>query len=164
MAYSAKAVANSFLDIAESQNKKLTLMKLQKLVYFAHGWHLAIADKPLIDERVEAWKYGPVIPSIYHEFKAFGNTPITLRATHFDPENLRLIEATIPKEDNFTESLINKIWVVYGKLSAIQLSNMTHLPDTPWTKTWGDGAPKGTDMDDNLIKEYFSSKIHASKT
>ena len=78
---SSKAVANYFLDIAERDGKTLNPMKLQKLVYIAHGWHLAIRRRPLIRESVEAWKYGPVIADLYHEFKKFGNMPITERAT-----------------------------------------------------------------------------------
>jgi len=52
-------------------------MKLQKLVYYAHGWHLALNNEPLIDEQVECWQYGPVISSLFHEFKiqlAIGDT------------------------------------------------------------------------------------------
>ncbi|HEY1718789.1 MAG TPA: type II toxin-antitoxin system antitoxin SocA domain-containing protein, partial [Verrucomicrobiae bacterium] len=55
------AVANRFIELAQKSDSKLTLMKLLKIVYFAHGWHLALRDKsPLIDDTVEAWKFGPV--------------------------------------------------------------------------------------------------------
>ena len=69
--YSAIAVANCFLDIADAQSRPITPLKIQKLVYIAHGWHLAIYEEPLIVELVEAWKWGPVIPLLYHEFKNF---------------------------------------------------------------------------------------------
>ena len=77
---SAKAVANHFLDLAERDGTTLNPMKIQKLVYIAHGWHLAIMEKPLIHESVEAWTYGPVIPDLYHEFKRWGNEGIRKRA------------------------------------------------------------------------------------
>ena len=64
--YSSKAVANSFLDIAEAGNvNDISPMKLQKLVYYAHAWHLAFLGQPLIREEVQAWKFGPVIPDVY---------------------------------------------------------------------------------------------------
>ena len=57
--YSAKAVANYFLARAKESGETLSPMKLQKLIYFAHGWHLAVFDAPLLDEEVQAWDYGP---------------------------------------------------------------------------------------------------------
>ncbi|MDQ6665177.1 MAG: DUF4065 domain-containing protein, partial [Acidobacteriota bacterium] len=72
MAYDALAVANYFLDCARKDGRELDPMGIQKLVFFAHGWHLALVGSPLIEQRVEAWEYGPVIPDIYHAFKEFG--------------------------------------------------------------------------------------------
>ncbi len=40
-------------------------MKLHKLLYYAAGWHLGFTGEPLFDEDIEAWQYGPVVPSIY---------------------------------------------------------------------------------------------------
>jgi uncharacterized phage-associated protein len=61
MPYPAAAIANEFIKVAKRNGVLLTPMKLQKLVYFAHGWYLALLGKPLINEPVEAWKFGPVI-------------------------------------------------------------------------------------------------------
>lgn len=55
---------------------------MQKLLYVAHGWHLALYDAPLIaDEYLEAWQYGPAYASVYYEFRDFGRLPITRLAT-----------------------------------------------------------------------------------
>jgi uncharacterized phage-associated protein len=73
--YSSKAVANTFLDIAKANNvADISPMKLQKLIYYAHAWHLAFLGQPLIKEEVQAWKFGPVIPDVYFEFKECGNS------------------------------------------------------------------------------------------
>ena len=43
----------------------MTAMKLQKLCYFAYGYHLAWEERPLFPERFEAWANGPVSPALY---------------------------------------------------------------------------------------------------
>ena len=71
------AIANYFIKKPFEDGTELTPMKLLKLVYAAHGWHLDLAGEPLIGERVEPWKYGPVVPSAYDEFKDYGDRNIT---------------------------------------------------------------------------------------
>jgi uncharacterized phage-associated protein len=157
MNYSAKAIANYLIDVAyDDRKRRLSPMNLQKLVYFAHGWYLALYDKPLLDEKIEAWPYGPVVPSLYHEFKSFGCKNIRQHATDVCLDDD--FEIVTPKIQNNKplKSFLDKIWEVYGDYSAIQLSNMTHEDGTPWAITWGQlGVPKNTDIDDNVIKDYF---------
>jgi len=161
MPYEAKAIANYFIDLAKRDGRELTPMKLQKLIYFAHGWSLAIYGKPLIDEQVEAWRFGPVISSIYHEFKRFGSQSITdyAKGIELDKGNIlnsRIVVPEVRPDDAETKALLDKIWEIYGGYTAVQLSNATHLPGTPWEKVWGtNGAPRGTDIDQELIKDYF---------
>ena len=57
MPYDAKSIANFFIDRAKESGETLTQMKLHKLIYYAHGWHLALTGEPLIDEPVQAWNY-----------------------------------------------------------------------------------------------------------
>ena len=74
--YDALAVANEFLERANKAKRPITPMQLLKLVYFAHGWYLALENKALVKERFEAWKFGPVCRPIYREFKRFGMNPV----------------------------------------------------------------------------------------
>lgn len=162
MAYDAKAIANYFLELAKQQGKTIDPMAIQKLVYFAHGWNLALFDRPLITDRIKAWDYGPVISSLYGEFKEFGNGPITRLARSYEfKENLKLT-VIIPSINDYrdsanyevTKSLLNRVWEVYGDFSAIQLSNMTHEDGSPWSTARRENKEI---IDDEVIKRYFSA-------
>ena len=85
MEVNALAVANYFVELSKRDKVPLHLLGLVKRVYIAHGFSLAITGRPLIDprfDRIEAWKYGPVIPSVYHSFKHNKYDPITEPAAH----------------------------------------------------------------------------------
>ena len=111
MGYLAKAVANEFLKLAQNENATLTQMKLQKLVYIAHGFNLALVDSALLEDKIQAWQYGPVIPSLYGEFKSFGNSPITRNATITKIDNDFNINHKVPKiDDKKTKELIVAVW------------------------------------------------------
>ncbi len=174
MAYDAKAIANHFLKIAAEQGQRITPMQMLKLVYFAHGWHLALTGEPLINELVEAWEYGPVIPSLYHEFKKFGNQPIIEDAISLRADGMKLYmhrdsldDETDLTRKEFVDRLLRRVWENYGKLNGIQLSKLTHLHGSPWdaTRRKGDNANlKGVDIPNEEIREYFTKLLHSDGT
>lgn len=126
--YSAIAVANYFVQKALTDNADMTPIKLVKLTYIAHGWHLAITGgKPLISESVLAWRYGPIVQSVYNAFKKYGREQVT--SLEFDFGNR---VATV--EDRKTKEILNRVWEVYKDFTGPQLSALTHKSDTPWDK------------------------------
>jgi uncharacterized phage-associated protein len=168
MPYKALEVANYFLDLAKRDKKPISPMKLQKLVYFAHGWNLALRNEPLLLERVEAWDYGPVIPAVYHAFKECGRGEIKELAASvdLDDDGKIVIADYVLKADKDTFALLKRVWDVYRSYTAIQLSNATHDPDGAWFKTYheGEGAQRrGVDIPDPLIREEFIGRIKRSK-
>ena len=150
MIYTPRKIADFFL-YAGKDDQSMTPMKLIKLVYIAHGWCLGLYNRPLINESPEAWKYGPVIPSLYDKFRQYGNQKIDI------PVNENPIQ-----EDDKTNLLLQKIWNTYGKYTAIQLSAMTHEPGTPWSITWEKAKKQYKNLNltipDNLIQEHYISK------
>lgn len=160
--YSPLAIANYFLDKAKAEGKPLSPMKLQKLIYFAHGWHLALyGGKPLLNEQVQAWDYGPVVPSVYHEFKKFGSGRIEQYGTDFDFSKGEIITPRIPLDDKQTLALLDKIWEVYGKYTGIQLSNLTHEHNSAWTDVRNDpenGGMRSVGIPNKLIQREFEAK------
>lgn len=160
MPYDALVVANSFLDLANLNKQKLDLIKLQKLIYFAHGWSLAIYDKPLINEEIQAWQFGPVILSVYHEFKRYGLNSIKTKALTLTTEG-RSIFPQISLTDNQAIELVKKIWDVYGKFTGIQLSNISHELGTPWAEAQKRNIQNlvSFSITNEEIKKYFISLI-----
>ena len=136
MAHNPLAVANYFLELAKTTGG-LDPMKVQKLIYFAHGWHLALhgENAPLINEPTQAWEYGPVVQSVYHEFKSFGGSKIDRLGTDFDMATGQEFTPRVPLSDEQAIPLLNKIWEIYGKYSGLQLSHLTHQVGSAWYKT-----------------------------
>ncbi len=169
MSYDPKAIANDFLSRARGDGVSLSPMKLQKLVSFAHGWWLALTGRPLIHEQVEAWAFGPVIPSLHRAFRRFGNGPISETAslpTTMESVDRSETDRTVlpvgfrPEESESLRLFLDRVWEIYGKYSAIRLANATHQPGTPWHQVYceyGGDIPKGTDIPTASIREYFRS-------
>jgi uncharacterized phage-associated protein len=165
MAYDARAIANYFLDCAWKAGSEMTPMKLQKLIFFAHGWHLASVDAPLVVDPIEAWTYGPVIPSVYHAFKGFGSGAITAHATYFDFKEFDFKTPQIKVEDTSAREVLDAVWGVFKDTSAIELSKLSHVSDGPWAAAReGSNEKKGTIIRDDLIKEYFVKKAQNNPT
>ena len=157
--YKPSHVANFFLAKAKEENVDITPMKLLKLVYIGYGWVAAVLDKELFSEPIEAWQHGPVIPSLYHEFKHYKKDPIKEKSGEFDLETGDFIEPSIPNSDSDTLMVLNKVWESYQRFSAWTLREMTHQPDTPWSKAFKDG--NGTDIPYETIAPHFKEKITA---
>ena len=156
----ALAVANYFVTKAINEGAILTPMKLVKLVYVSHGWYLALYDEPLISEAVQAWKFGPVIPTVYHGFKDYGDQQITSCATEF--MNYNLVVPIVKKDD--TKKFLNAVWEEYKKFNGLQLSALTHQSDTPWDIVYnqqGGSKRNGAIITNDLIKEHYKGKIAA---
>lgn len=157
MPHSSLAVANEFLRRAKDADTELTQMQLQKLVYLAHGWSLAIKDEPIVQDEFEAWKFGPVIRRLYDALNFYGRRPIS--------SFIIWGQDTPFKDDDGTEAfdeisenearLIDKVWSVYGKYPAFKLSALTHEPGSPWEQCFVEG--KNNVIPDKKIGEYFNS-------
>lgn len=148
----ATSVANEFIRVAAGKQQSLTPLQLMKLVYIAHGWSLAIRQQPLIREEIQAWRYGPVIPHLYHLIKRWGRGAIS--------ETLNSGYTRTPPHITSTEvrSFINEVFERYGWLSGPALSNLTHMPGTPWHRTFVDGQNRR--ISQALIAEHYRELLN----
>ncbi len=164
--YDARAIANFFLDRAEAQGMKLTIMTLLKVLFFAHAWHLAKEAKPLIAQPFEAWEYGPVSRVVYDQFKKFGKEQISKRAVSFDLN--RASFCTTPYLlDSYTEEFLTNIFDYYSQFDAFQLSDLTHEEGSPWHVVWSAAATRavpGMYIPNELIAAWFKGRREVYRT
>ena len=156
--YTPAHVANFFLDRAEKAGRPITQLKLMKLVYIAHGWMLAVLDRPAFNDDVLAWKHGPVIRSLYDEFKHYSSQPIREHAIDLDLDSLELTVPRVPQSDADALIVLEKVWGVYSPYTASSLRAKTHERDTPWDQTYKEGQ-RDLVIDTDLIKSHFRQKV-----
>lgn len=142
----AQDVAEYFLtSVDEEAGDSLSSLKLQKLLYYAQGYNLAIHGAPLFNEAIEAWEHGPVVPLLYRQYKQHGSEPIP------PPKAI-----DVAKFDNQTRELLDEVFEVYGQFSAAKLRNMTHA-EKPWLDAYRNGP--STTISLESMKEYFKTQI-----
>jgi uncharacterized phage-associated protein len=153
----AKAVANKLLDWADADGIPVSPMKLQKLVFFPHADFLVNYGKPLVRQDFEAWDYGPVIPSLYAEFKHWKDARILSRARAFNPANGLKITPILhlaPDEMAF----LRDRFAYYRDFSAVELSRMSHNSDGAWRQARSLFA-NGLNMD-RRISNQLIQRLH----
>lgn len=125
----AVEVADWFVAWARANgDNDLTHLKLQKLLYYAQGWNLALYGHPAFSDEIEAWDQGPVVNDAYHAFKKYGDRTIN-RGELGEPVQL----------GQQLGSLLARVWDTYGQFSAWKLRNMTHN-EKPWADNFREGA------------------------
>ena len=122
-------IANAFIRKGRQENNHPCIIKLLKITYIAHGTYMAEHNNPLFDERVQAWKYGPVIPLVYFAFKH----------TKGDPIKSQQYPCWIEEDDFFgTEKgkVVSAVWDKYKDMPPMELVDRTHKEGTPWHDVW----------------------------
>lgn len=156
---SALSIANYLIDKAHENKDSITPLRLMKLVYIAHGFILAILNKSVLNPRfdkVEAWKYGPVIPSVYHSFKIYGNSPITKKTLIFTDEDENGETAFFAEpslHDKEAAKVCDFVYKRYKNYSAQQLVSMLHKKESPWGMVYQEG--RNNEIPDFYTQVYF---------
>lgn len=159
----ALSVANKFIDLAEADGIPLTPLKLVKLTYLAHGYALVFIkdDKTIIDPRfdkVEAWKYGPVIPSVYHTFKYLRDGQVTSEhKAIFDCGNGKFETPVLSGE--LPNKIVTFVWNRYKNLDGNDLVTLLHKEGTPWALTYVEGENKP--IPDVITKAFYSMVVNS---
>ena len=132
----ARAIANFILDEFDAWECAISNKKINKLIYFAHGFSLLRFDKPLVKNHVEAWIHGPVFKVVYDAFKQFEFRPIDSRAADFN--YVTGIEETVSYVDLSAgqRELTRKVVCHFVRFTADELEELTHSQFGPWAKVW----------------------------
>jgi len=148
----ADDVADFFLHAADSDSglrQPVTNMRLQKLLYYAQAWSLALTGEPLFGEDIEAWEHGPVVRSVYTRFKKHGS--------HRLPTELVRMPQLTPAQ----RSILDAVWASYGDVSAARLRAMAHR-ERPWKEArqaYDEGDTCNVPLSHDAMREYFSARL-----
>lgn len=155
-------VAEYFIAKAQKEEQDLTLLRLMKLVYIAHGWNLALFGKKLVSEEVEAWKYGPVYPLLFHKFKKYETDEVGAKSI-----NVRTLVGASVEELSVIRpehrELLNKVYVKYDGISDDEIVEELHRPGTPWDLVWDNARGRDCPIDDKLTQDYYRERIKAEE-
>lgn len=146
MATTQDKIADFLLLECRARGELLTNLKLQKLLYYAQAWRLALTDTELFAEDFRAWVHGPVLLSQYHRFKKHRWAPID--------DNL-----TKPELPEDVKAHLREIIEVFGSHPAVALELMTHR-EKPWLEARGDLPPEepcSNTISKQTMKEYYRS-------
>ncbi len=146
MSKEIKAVAEYILWFAGESGSLITNLKLQKLVYYAQAWHLALHNEPLFNDPIEAWVHGPVVRRLYADYAAYsyGDLPVPDKKPFLDPE---------------VESFLNELLDVFLPFDAYALQRMAHSED-PWIEARGDLSshePSRNHISHETTKKFYRS-------
>jgi len=141
----SKVIAKAILSLSQPEvGDTVSNLKLQKLMYYVQGFNLAVFKKPLFEEKIIAWQYGPVVKEVYEEYKSSGSLGIPL------DEQIDLKKAFKNNEQLELFLEVNKI---YGQFSAVRLMNMTHA-ESPWKTTC-----INFEISHKKMRDFFSSRL-----
>jgi uncharacterized phage-associated protein len=163
--HDARAISNLILAKFDAKSFDISNLKLNKVLYFVHGMHLANTATGIVRNHFEAWEHGPVVRVVYHQFKEFGEDPITNAAEHLnyatgkvEPISFRDIQAE-------TREFILQVAEHYVHFPAWKLREMTHEPGGPWQQVFASEASNRGLRDripNELIRAHFVSRFRRS--
>lgn len=141
----ARAVANYFIELAQNDTgRELTPMQLLKLTYIAHGYSLAFRSVELIDNEIQAWQFGPVIPDLYHKIKQYRDSGVKSKIPRYNSDEL----------DGDEMGLVDAVYEAYGHRTGVDLSNLTHQPGSPWSLVY-QPQTMGIKISNDLIEGHY---------
>ena len=141
---SAREIAEWFVAWGDELDAEVSTLKLQKLLYYSQGEHIAATGRKLFSDKILAWQHGPVTPGVYSDTKSYGRNPI-------DPDEFVSDEFNWDDYSDVSDELVT-VWRKYGIYSAWALREKTHS-ESPWLDAWAQG--QNIEITDAALKDFF---------
>ncbi len=148
------------IDVAKYilSHVKCTQLKLQKLVYLCYADYLCSTGKALFIDDIYAFKYGPVVDTVYEKYKQYGYKPIEKESENIDSKNISEMPSKsrilFAKDGLEKVKSIDKTLKKYSDLTASQLVEITHREKSPWSMTYKGIWVIKQKLRDDVIKEF----------
>lgn len=144
-----RALHIAYFLVALAGERGISNLKLQKILYFIQREALRTLGRVAFLDRIEAWKFGPVITSVYYEFSGRGSLPITVEDINFNP----------PVFEPEIENIIKMVWKQRKNQEAWQMVNETHQIGGAWDRAFQNGFGFGNVITIEEIKnEVFDER------
>jgi Uncharacterized phage-associated protein len=160
------AAANQFIKFAMAEPQyPFDQMKLQKLLFYSHAWHLAYDKGPLFEQDFEAWPWGPVVRDVYIQTKNAGRGRVAnfLTEVKWDADGGPAVVAPDGVGNAETAAFLKSVWNTMKSYTGVQLSNSTHAPGEPWTiVSEAVGTSGKPTISNSIIKHVFKKKLEAA--
>ena len=145
---SAREAAEYLIWRATQDGTLITHLKLQKLCYYAQGYSLALVDEIMFDNPIEAWEHGPVVRTLWDEYKRYRREPIP----SVDEQ---------PEIEPWRVKILALVYQRYGWMTAWDLRNRTH-DEFPWQEAWLSSDPEPQLAVDSM-KQFFRRHLHGAR-
>ena len=141
--YDVLDIARYIIERCNRQERSISNLKLQKILYFVQAEFLVSTGHPCFDEDFEAWSFGPVIPKVYHRYKVYGAGSIPV--SEYKTQNLLITQSD--------QEIMNRMIDECSKYSATLLVNVTHR-QAPWRQAYKKNG-RNNIITKISIKKYF---------
>ena len=137
MAYTSVLIANNVLNRSFAERCLVPPMKLQRIMYFVASEYQKRTGRSLFSERFETWQYGPVLRSVYSEFRPFAGRDITRFSKNAKNKALMIDEGADPA----LQRALDVVWATSKRLSPVALSRITQMKNSAWDKAFQNDRP-----------------------
>jgi uncharacterized phage-associated protein len=149
-------IADYFIALSNETGNLITNLKLQKLVYYTQAWHIAMHETPIFEEEFEAWIHGPVLPTLFYQYKGTYYRPI--ERDDLNGDSLDFLRKKFGKTlSNLLENVVEE----YFGMEPYALEQTTHA-EKPWLdarKGLPQDAPSNAVISKNSMKNYYQRFI-----